>query len=206
MRHPFRYLSALQAKTVLHRAQGGAPARLQGIFIQQGGQWATDMGDSGAPPPPQGKGGGQTGEAREAANSLLKFLQPRAQVTQPSPAAPARTTEAISEGWVTTQQQQYINTERPAYDGTTPIIEQMLPEIANADENTKNTIMRDALAVARGYVTGVRPNGNTTGVTLWAELLQRDGLCRHVLSRTWGLMHTTTATKAVFFLTHTRNN
>ena len=33
MRHPFRYLSALQAKTVLHRAQEGAPARLQGIFI-----------------------------------------------------------------------------------------------------------------------------------------------------------------------------
>ena len=157
------------------------------------------MGDSGAPPPPQGKGGGQTGEAREAANSLLKFLQPRAQVTQPSPAAPARATEAISEGWVTTQQQQYINTERPAYDGTTPIIEQMLPEIANADENTKNTSMRDALAVARGYVTGVRPNGNTTGAALWAELLQRDGLCRHILSRTWGLMHTTTATKAVFF-------
>ena len=157
------------------------------------------MGDSGAPPPPQGKGGGQTGEAREAANSLLKFLQPIAQVTQTSPAAPARATEAISEGWVTMQQQQYINTERTAYDGTTPIIEQMLPEIANADENTKNTIMRDALAVARGYVTGVRPNGNTTGATLWAELLQRDGLYRHVLSRTWGLMHTTTATKAVFF-------
>ena len=93
----------------------------KGFFIQQRGQWATDMGDSGAPPPPQGKGGGQTGEAREAANSLLKFLQPRAQVTQPSPAASARATEAISEGWVTTQQQQYINTERPAYDGATPI-------------------------------------------------------------------------------------
>ena len=157
------------------------------------------MGDSGAPPPPQGKGGGQTGEAKEAANTLIKFLQPRAQVTQPSPAAPARATEAISEGWVTMQQQQYINTERPAYDGTTPIIEQMLPEIANADENTKNTSMRDALAVARGYVTGVRPNGNTTGAALWAELLQRDGLYRHILSRTWGLMHTTTATKAAFF-------
>ena len=199
MRHPFRYLFDLQAKTVLHRAQGGAPARFQGIFIQTGGQWATDMSDSGAPPPPQGKGGGQTGEAKEAANTLIKFLQPRAQVTQPSPAAPPRATEAISEGWVTTPQQQYINTERPAYDGTTPIIEQMLPEIANADENTKNTSMRDALAVARGYVTGVRPNGNTTGAALWAELLQRDGLCRHVLSRTWGLMHTTTATKAVFF-------
>ena len=97
------------------------------------------------------------------------------------------------------QQQQYINTERTAYDGTTPIIEQMLPEIANADENTKNTSMRDALAVARGYVTGVRPNGNTTGAALWAELLQRDGLYRHILSRTWGLMHTTTATKAAFF-------
>ena len=32
MRHPFCYLSALQAKTVLRRAQRGAPARLQGIF------------------------------------------------------------------------------------------------------------------------------------------------------------------------------
>ena len=75
----------------------------------------------------------------------------------------------------------------------------MLPEIANADENTKNTSMRDALAVARGYVTGVRANGSTTGAALWAELLQRDGLCRHILPRTWGLMHTTESTKAVFF-------
>ena len=33
MRHSFRYPSALQAKTVLRRAQRGAPARLQGIFI-----------------------------------------------------------------------------------------------------------------------------------------------------------------------------
>ena len=33
MCHSFRYLFDLQAKTVLHRAQGGAPARLQGIFI-----------------------------------------------------------------------------------------------------------------------------------------------------------------------------
>ena len=68
------------------------------------------------------------------------------------------------------QQQQYINTERPAYDGVAPIIEQMLPEIAQADENTKNTSIRDALAVARGYVTGVRANGTTTGSALWAEL------------------------------------
>ena len=75
----------------------------------------------------------------------------------------------------------------------------MLPEISKADENTKNTSMRDALAVARGYVTGVRANGNTTGAALWAELLQRDGLCRRTLSRTWGLIHTTESTKAVFF-------
>ena len=33
MRHPFRYPSALQARTVLRCAQRGAPARLQGIFI-----------------------------------------------------------------------------------------------------------------------------------------------------------------------------
>jgi len=135
------------------------------------------MSDSGAPPPPQGKGGGQTGEARDAANSLLKFLRPRTEVTPPSPAAPPKATETIAGGWVLAQQQQYINMERPGYDGVTPIIEQMLPEIAQADENTKNTSMRDALAVARGYVTGVRANGNTTGSALWAELLQRDGLC-----------------------------
>ena len=65
--------------------------------------------------------------------------------------------------------------ERIAYGGVTPVIEQMLPEIAQADENTKNTNMRDALAIARGYVTGVRANGTTTGSALWAELLQRDG-------------------------------
>ena len=136
---------------------------------------------------------------KDAANSLIRFLQPRTEATPPSPAAPAKATEAITEGWVLDQQQQYVNTERPAYDGTTPIIEQMLPEIANADENTKNTSMRDALAIARGYVTGVRANGSTTGAALWAELLQRDGHCRHILPRTWGLMHTTESTKAVFF-------
>ena len=157
------------------------------------------MSDSGAPPPPPGKGGGVTGDAREAANSLLKFLKPRQEVTPPPPAAPSKTTETIAEGWLLAQHQQYANMERPGYDGLTPIIEQMLPEIAQADEHTKNTSMRDALAVARGYVTGVRANGNTTGSALWAELLQRDGLCRHVLSRTWGLMHTTVPTKAVFF-------
>jgi hypothetical protein len=149
----------------------------KGFLFRQRGQWATDMSDSGAPPPPQGKGGGQTGEARDAANSLLKFLRPRTEATPPSPAAPPKATETIAGGWVLAQQQQYINMERPGYDGVTPIIEQMLPEIAQADENTKNTSMRGALAFARGYVTGVRANGNTTGSALWAELLQRDGLC-----------------------------
>jgi hypothetical protein len=139
---------------------------------------------------------------KDAANSLIRFLQPRTEATPPSPAAPSKATETIADGWVLEQQQQYANMERPAYDGTTPIIEQMLPEIANADENTKNTSMRDARAVARGYVTGVRPNGGTTGAALWAELLPRDGLYRHILPRTWGLMHTTVATKAVFFGAH----
>ena len=75
----------------------------------------------------------------------------------------------------------------------------MLPEITQADENTKNTHMRDALAIARGYVAGVRANGTTTGSALWAELLQCDGQCRHALARTWGLVHSTESTKAIFF-------
>ena len=41
--------------------------------------------------------------------------------------------------------------------------------------------MRDALAIARGYVTGVRANGTTTGSALWAELLQRDRQCRNTV-------------------------
>ena len=157
------------------------------------------MGDSGAPPPPQGKGGGHTGVTRDAANSLLQFLRPMAAITKPPPAAQPTTEEMTEEGWVHTQRQQYINTERTAYDGVTPVIEQMLPEIAQADENTKNTNTRDALAVARGYVTGVRPNASTTGSALWAELLQRDKQCRHTLPRTWGLVHSTESTNMVFF-------
>ena len=72
------------------------------------------MGDSGAPPPPQGKGGGHTGVTRDAANSLLQFLRPMAAITKPPPAAQPTTEEMTEEGWVHTQRQQYINTERTA--------------------------------------------------------------------------------------------
>jgi hypothetical protein len=75
----------------------------------------------------------------------------------------------------------------------------MLPEIAHADETVTNSNMRDALAIVRGCATGVRANGTTAGSTLWTELLQRDGQCRHILSRRWGLTHTTEATKEAFF-------
>ena len=210
MRHKIRHrkrkcvtlsaiLSLSKPKTVLTAPREAHQLGSKGFFIRQRGQWTTDIDDSGAPPPPQEKGGGQAGGARDAANSLLQFLRPRAETTQPPPAAPPKAAETTAEGWVLAQQQQYINTERPAYDGVAPIIEQMLPEIAQADENTKNTSIRDALAVARGYVTGVRANGTTTGSALWAELLQREEHCRHVLSGTWGMMHTTESTKIVFF-------
>ena len=137
------------------------------------------MSDSGAPP--QAKGGGQAGDRRDAANSLLQFLQPKAGAAHIPPAAPLRPTEATGDGRLHTPQQQHINTERLAFDGETPIIEQMLPEIAQANKPAKNTNMRGTLAIARGYVTGVRANGTTTGSALWAELLQRDGQCRHGL-------------------------
>ena len=149
MRHPFRYLSLSKPKTVLTAPREAPQLGSKGFSIRQRSQWTTDMGDSGAPPPPQGKGGGQTGGARDAANSLLQFLRPRTEITPPSPVAPPNATETTTEGWVLAQQQQYINMERPGYDGVTPIIEQMLPEISQADKNTKNTSMRGALAVAR---------------------------------------------------------
>ena len=62
----------------------------------------------------------------------------------------------------------------------------MLPEIAHADETVTNSNMRDALAIVRGCATGVRANGTTAGSTLWTELLQRDGQCRHIFIKKMG--------------------
>ena len=67
------------------------------------------------------KGEGKPGGARDAANSLLKFLKPRTGATQPPPAASPRPTETAGDSWVHTPQQQYINTERLAFDGVTPV-------------------------------------------------------------------------------------
>ena len=156
-----------------------------------------NISDSDAPPRAEGER--QARAEGEAANSLLNFFRQRPGAAPPPLAAPPQLTERVDDGRQHTSHQPHINTERPAYDSETPIIEQMLPEIARANESAKNTSMRDALAIARGYVTGVRANGTTTGATLWAELLQRDGQCRHTLSRAWGLIHTTESTKETFF-------
>ena len=51
-----------------------------------------NMSDSGAPP--QAKGGGQAVGRRDAANSLLQFLQPKPGAAQPPPAVPPRPTDA----------------------------------------------------------------------------------------------------------------
>ena len=75
----------------------------------------------------------------------------------------------------------------------------MLPEMSNASEHVKNGKMRDLLAAARGYATGIRANSSTAGAALWAELLAKDAQSRHTLSRTWGLMHSTVETKHLFF-------
>ena len=128
MRHKIRHrkqkcftlsaiLSLSKPKTVPTAPREAHQLGSKGFFIRQRGQWTTDMGDSGAPPPPQGKGGGQAGGARDAANSLLQFLRPSAEITPPSPAASPKTAETATEGWVLAQQQQYVNTERPAYGG-----------------------------------------------------------------------------------------
>jgi hypothetical protein len=75
----------------------------------------------------------------------------------------------------------------------------MLLEISSANEAAKNGKMRDLLAVARGYATGVRANSSTTGAALWTELLTKDTQNRCTLSRAWGLMHNTAETKQLFF-------
>jgi hypothetical protein len=162
------------------------------------------MSDGDVPPRAEGD---RTGRAEgEAANSLLNCFQQRPGATPPPQAAPPRQVENTDGGRQRASKQPYINTERLAYDGETPIIVQMLPEIAHAEETVKNSSMRDVLAIARGYVAGVRANGATAGSALWEELLQRDGQCHQTLSRTWGLMHTTEATKEALFGISIRNS
>ena len=89
-------------------------------------------------------------------------------------AGPQRPSEAANSPATQSATATYINTERVSYDGDTPLLIQMLPEISNASEHVKNGKMRDLLAVARGYATGIRANSSTTGAALWAELLAKD--------------------------------
>ena len=145
--------SPFKPKTVLTAPREAPQLGFKGFSFFKEASGQHNMSDSGAPP--QAKGGEQAGDRRDAANSILKFFQPKAGAAQLPPAAPPRPTEATGDGRLHTPHHQYINTERLAFDGETPIIEQMLPEIAQANESAKNTDMRDALAIARGYVTGV---------------------------------------------------
>ena len=131
--------------------------------------------ESGQPPANSEAGGGAPSrEDREGASSLLNFFNKMPAGAPPTPAVPQRQSGAASSSEHLHAAAAYINTERVAYDGDTPLLIQMLPEMSNASEPVKNGKMRDLLAVARGYATGIRANSSTTGAALWAELLAKD--------------------------------
>ena len=130
------------------------------------------MSDSDAPPRAEGERKARA--EGEAVNSPLHFFQQRPGAAPPPLATPPQPTDWVDDGRQHTSHQSYINTERLAYDGETPVIEQMLPEIAQANESVKKHQHERRACNRAGYVTGVRANGTTTGSTLWAELLPRD--------------------------------
>ena len=141
--------------------------------------------DGGQPPADDDAGGGAppSREDREGATSLLNFFNKKPPGPPPITAGPQRPSGAANSSVPQPATATYINTERVSYDGDTPLLIQMLPEISNATEVAKNGKMRDLLAVARGYATGVRANSSTTGAALWTELLTKDAQNRHALSR-----------------------
>ena len=151
MRHPFRYLSLSKPKNSPHSAQRGAPALgFKGFPFDKepGGQqtWATAARRHRHREKAGGQQQGRGTQQTRFYSSSDQWLQPHKKTA----AAQPTTEKTAEEGWAHTQRKQYINTERTAYDGVTPVIEQMRPEIAQADENTKNTQTRGKCSRSRG--------------------------------------------------------
>ena len=199
MHHPFRYHSLSKPKTVLTAPREAPQLGSKGFSIRQRSQWTTDMGDSGAPPSPQGRGGG----ASKGGERSSKFARtvPRAKSCNRTTLTGGTTKDGRDDrsgmgahAAATVHQHGAHRLRRRNSHHRTNATRN-----CSSRRNTKNTSMRDELVVARGYATGVRADGITTGSALWAELVQRDEHCRHALSRTWGLVHSTESTKMVFF-------
>ena len=89
------------------------------------------MSDESDQPPAEGEAGGgaPSREDREGANSLLNFFNKKPAGAPPAPAAPQRQSGAASSAELHGAAVAYINTERASYDGATPLLIQMLPEI-----------------------------------------------------------------------------
>ena len=84
----------------------------------------------------------------------------------------------------------YRNAPRTVYDPTTPVLVQMVPEISEQAANAElSGRFRGALGMARGMVTGSRPNSSTSGSSIWTSLLgQSSGASPAAkrASRAWG--------------------
>ena len=100
-------------------------------------------------------------------------------------------------------QPDYHNTPRVAYDGTIPVLVQMVPEIATqAADSELSGRFRGILAMARGMVTGARANSPTSGAHIWASLLSQStgsSPAAKRASRAWGRMNEHEALPAFFY-------
>ena len=71
----------------------------------------------------------------------------------------------------------YHNSPQEAYNGATPVLVKMVPEIATqaADASELSGRFRGVLAMARGMLTGARANSSTSGAHIWASLTVTHG-------------------------------
>lgn len=170
-------------------ARRGASAWLPDFSIYQSGQRAArherrrrPTAGRGVSTEPRGRRGG------EFATQLFQCKASRTTTPIDRTATPARSDRHNGQARADSA---LHKTQSASGTMATPLLVQMLPEISNADEAAQYDAMRDLLAVARGYATGVRANGATAGTALWTELLARDAQSRRTLPRTWGSMHST---------------
>ena len=149
------------------------------------------MEDGREPVGESGAGGGAskrvTIKEKTQAGHLDRFIPKLPPGTKAPSAPPPLGPKATTQTQLT-----FRNEPRGAYDGTTPVLVQMAPEIATqAADSELSGRFRRVLAIPRGQATGARANASTSGAHTWASLLSQSAdqsPSAKRVSRAWGQM------------------
>ena len=203
---PLRCLKAFriprsQAKIRLYSAPEARCTSSPSFFYPGGTSRGRAMEDGREPAGESGAGDGQPKRGADTdktqAGNIEGFFLKLPPGTKAPSAPPPPGPKAAAQ-----TQSDYHNTPRGAYDGTTPVLVQMVPEIATqAADSELSGRFRGVLTMARGMVTGARANSSTSGAHIWASLLGQSTGSSPVAKpapRAWGRMNEDEALSAFF--------